>query len=278
MQFNTLEHSSINDITQCLNQSFADYEIAIQWTEDSMRQKIKIEDIEPALSVGAFDGGQLIGSTLIGVDEELGTKRAWDGGTGVVPEYRGQKLTERMFEYILPRLQQAGIKMMLLEVLENNKTAYKIYERLGFKPTRLLRAYKGDINAAKGQEYNVEVLTNYNADELLSLSDWQPAWQQMNKRILNRGDAVTTICIKVEDKIVAYAHYDRQAKRVWQFAVATERRRNGMATALFNHIAGSNNEPWLITNIDAGSENTNGFLSSIGLKNIISQYEMVMDL
>ena len=41
---------------------------------------------------------------------------------------------------------------MLLEVLENNKGAYKVYERLGFTTSRLLHAYKGNVIPAEAGE------------------------------------------------------------------------------------------------------------------------------
>ncbi len=276
MHFATLEHTPIRDITACMNAAFAEYEIPIQWTEESLQQKMRVEDIDLSLSVGAVDNGTLAGVILMGADE--GNRRVWDGGTGVVSAYRGQKLTEKMFVYILPTLRQAGAQLMLLEVLENNKGAYGIYERLGFSTTRLLHAYKGDITIAAKGDYTIETLEGYNAEELATLRDWEPAWQQMDQRIINRGASVTTICTRQEGKIAAYAQYDSAACRVHQFAVAKEYRRKGLGTALFRHIADACPGPVLIVNIDAGSENTNAFLQAIGLEKHISQYEMIMEL
>jgi ribosomal protein S18 acetylase RimI-like enzyme len=278
MHFSTLEHTPIGDITACMNAAFANYEIPIQWTEETLLQKMRIEDIDLSLSAGAFDNGKLAGVILMGADEENGTRRVWDGGTGVAPGYRGQKLTEKMFAYVLPLLRQSGAKLMLLEVLENNTGAYNIYEKLGCTPTRLLHAYKGNITITAKTHHTIELLNSYDADELTKFWDWPPAWQQMNQRISNRGVSVTTIGIKLEDKIAAYAQYDNAAMRMHQFAVAKEHRRKGLATALFSHIANVCSGPVLIVNIDAGSENTNVFLQAIGLKKHISQYEMKMEL
>ncbi|MBW7912436.1 MAG: GNAT family N-acetyltransferase [Taibaiella sp.] len=276
MHFSTLQHTPISDITACMNAAFAEYEIPIQWTDESLQQKMRVEDIDLSLSVGAFDNGTLAGVILMGADDN--NRRVWDGGTGVIPAYRGQKLTEKMFAYISPILKEAGAKQMMLEVLENNKGAYIVYERLGFQPTRLRHAYKGDITIRANDDYSIELLNGYNTDEPAGLWDWQPAWQQMNQRISNRGTSVTTICIRQEGKIAAYAHYDSVACRVHQFAVAKDHRRKGLGTALFRHIAHICNAPVLITNIDAGSENTNAFLQAIGLQKMISQYEMKMEL
>lgn len=276
MHFSTLEHTRIGDITACMNAAFAEYEISIQWTDESLQQKMRIEDIDLSLSVGAFDNDTLAGVILMGADDN--NRRVWDGGTGVIPAYRGQKLTEKMFAHILPILRQAGAQLMLLEVLKNNKGAYIVYERLGFRPTRLLHAYKGEITITANSNYTIELLNSYEADELAKLWDWQPAWQQMNQRITNRGTSVTTIGIRLYGKIAAYAHYDSAACRAHQFAVAKEHRRKGLGSALFRHIADACTGPLLIINIDAGSDNTNVFLQAIGLQQHISQYEMTMEL
>ena len=97
----------------------------------------------------------------------------------------------------------------------------------------------------------------------------------MNKRVQNLGDMVATICIKDENNnIVACAHYNKNTKRVYQFATAKANRRKGMATALFNYIAHDNLTPVSIINTDADSANSNAFMKAIGLNLFISQYEM----
>ena len=86
MHFTTLEHTPIGDITACMNAAFAEYEISIQWTDESLQQKMRIEDIDLSLSVGAFDNDTLAGVILMGADDN--NRRVWDGGTGVIPAYR----------------------------------------------------------------------------------------------------------------------------------------------------------------------------------------------
>jgi len=279
MQFKTLDHTSIDHITKAFNAAFADYEIQLQLTAEELLQKVKIEDISFEFSVGAFDKGVLVGFIFFGIDDNVnGMKTAWDGGTGVIPSYRGQKLTQRMFGFILPMLKQCKVERVLLEVLENNNVAGSIYEKLDFVKTRKLNAYKGTLTELRPAEHKIEVLECFDAEHLLSLGDFQPPWQQMNRRVKNWGDVVTTIGIKCQKDVVAYAHYNTATKRVLQFAVKKEHRNKGMANALFSHIAGDNSAPITIINVDDGSPSTNSFLNSMGLHRFISQYEMEMDV
>jgi ribosomal protein S18 acetylase RimI-like enzyme len=280
MEFHTLEQIPIEALRTCFNASFADYELPLQMDETAFIHKLIVEDINLSISVGAFYNNALVGFILFGLDTVNGTVTAWDGGTGVIPAYRGQQLTQRMFEYAAPILKGKGTKRVILEVLENNIGAHRIYQKIGFKDVRKLHAYKGYFGSTHQQSHTIEVQTNYDTNTLTNLCDWQPAWQQMNNRVSNWGDAVTTIAIKQGRNIIAYAHYTTlnkhatPSRRVLQFAVAKEHRRQGSATALFQHIAGDNSLPITVINVDEHSDNSNSFLKSIGLECFVSQYEM----
>lgn len=279
MQFLTLNNVPAETIVTAFNHAFENYKIHMQQTKESLLHKIKVEDIDLNLSVGAFDGEKLAGFIFFGIDDDVnGIKTAWDGGTGVIPTYRGKKLTQQMFEFILPQLKNNDVKKILLEVLEDNTSAYKIYEGIGFRKKRKLNAYKGTIKKMEPTHYNIEMFRGFDADALLALGDFLPPWQQMNKRIQNWGDAVATIGIKKNNAAVAYVHYNKSTKRILQFAVAKEYRNNGMGAALFKHIAGDNTTPIIVINVDDSCGNTDAFLKAIGLNYFISQFEMEIDI
>lgn len=273
MLLKSLENTPIADIVNAFNQSFADYELPFQFTTETMQQKIKFEDIDLRYSVGAFDNDKLVGFIFFGLDGTI----AWDGGTGVIPAYRGQKLTQRMLEYSFPILKVQGVNHVLLEVLENNKGAYNIYEHAGFSITRKLHGYKGQVSIDKTHNYQIEVLTDPDFGMLSKLSGFRFAWQQMDKRIQNRADIITTICIRDNYEIVAYMHFDAKASRVHQFGTAESHRRKGLATALFQYLAQNCAAPILVVNIEDASD-ADTFIQSTGLAHLISQYEMEMFL
>ncbi len=280
MEFATLEHTPIGLLTEAFNNAFADYELPLQYTPETLQQKINVEGINLDMSVGAFDNGTLVGFTFFAVDKLNNVLTAWDGGTGVIPGYRGQKLTQRMFDHIRPVLENAGVKRVLLEVLQNNTGAYRIYEKIGFRTVRSLNAYRGAVKKTSSVQYKIEILHSYDAGQLLSMADWQPSWQYTNYVVRNWGDPIITIGIKKDGAVVAYAHYTtltRQGSttmRVMQFAVDKNHRRLGMGTALFNYIAGDNSIPVSVINVDATSESSNAFMKAAGMEHFISQYEM----
>lgn len=272
MQLNTLRHTPVKTLATVFGKAFEDYAVPMQLTEEQMTNKINAESIDLSISVGAFDNGDLCGFILFGLDDVDGIKTMWDGGTGVLPEYRGQQLTQQMFEYILPIVKKEGVKRILLEVLEGNQSAYRIYESLGFSTTRKLLAYTGvpEVTAAN---HKIEVIKPYTPGDLPAMGDWQPAWQQMNNRVAGWGDAITTIGIRDNKLVVAYAHFDASRKRVFQFGVAEEYRRSGMGTALFNYMA-QMGTPLSVVNVDEQLTEARAFLEAIGINYFMSQYEM----
>lgn len=273
MQFHTLENTTIKEVAEAFGKAFEGYAVSMQLSEEQMTGKIKAENIDLSMSVGAFDSGQLCGFILFGLDMVNGVKTMWDGGTGVLPEYRGQKLTQRMFEHILPAIKKNDVKRILLEVLEGNESAQRIYESLGFRTTRKLLVYNGSPKVVQPLKHNIEILTPYNPEELPAIGDWQPAWQQMNDRVAGWGDAITTIGIRDNEQMVAYAHFDASRKRVFQFGVAAQYRHTGMGTALFNYMA-ERCSPLSVVNVDEQLKDATSFLEGIGMEYFKSQYEM----
>lgn len=84
---------------------------------------------------GAFDREQLIGITGF---NRMARKRASHRGelvqVYVEPGYRGQNIGEKLLRYVLDYgFTQEGIEQVQLSVITNNKTAIRLYEKLGFK-------------------------------------------------------------------------------------------------------------------------------------------------
>jgi ribosomal protein S18 acetylase RimI-like enzyme len=53
-------------------------------------------------------------------------------GMGLLPDYRGQGLGQRLLQEVLSAARESGITRVELEVFATNTAAIKLYERLGF--------------------------------------------------------------------------------------------------------------------------------------------------
>ncbi len=54
-------------------------------------------------------------------------------GIGVIADFRGQKLGSQLMRMVIEEAKEKGLKRIELTVRENNKTAIRLYEKLGFK-------------------------------------------------------------------------------------------------------------------------------------------------
>ena len=84
----------------------------------------------------------MVGYTLNGFGLWNGKQTAYDAGTGVIPGFRNQGIGKNMFEFLLPKLREIGIEQMLLEVIEKNENALKLYQNLGFENSRKLAFFE----------------------------------------------------------------------------------------------------------------------------------------
>ena len=119
----SLQGLSIRQIADVFNDACSDYVIPIKLTEEILTAKILSENIQLENSVGVFDNDKLIAFILIGIDEYDGHIVAYNAGTGVIPSYRGNKLTKRMYQYLFPLLKDKDIVSHQLEVITTNTIA-----------------------------------------------------------------------------------------------------------------------------------------------------------
>jgi len=110
-------------------EAFSDYQLDMSYmTRERSWLRNEKSGVRYDCSVGAYDGDRMVGFTFVGLDDWFGEKAAFDAGTGIVPDYRGQGIAKGMFEHILPRLKSRSISRFLLEVLQPNKAAIRAYE------------------------------------------------------------------------------------------------------------------------------------------------------
>jgi len=63
---------------------------------------MKSDKINLSYSVGCLEADKLVGFILHGFNMINGNKVLYNGSTGVVPESRGQRLTKKMYKFLIP--------------------------------------------------------------------------------------------------------------------------------------------------------------------------------
>lgn len=277
IEFKTLEGVSLQEMTDVFNLAFSDYFIKFEYTPEQLQAKLQAENILPEYSIGAFSNHKLVAFILHGYEEINGKKCLYNGGTGVIPEMRGQKLTQKMYQTFLPLFKEKNIQMIQLEVIRENTPALKSYLAMNFKPVRDLPCFAGTIKLNQKTNNNVSIRTLNEFDEMDLKLFWdvETTWQNSFSSIQRKVYETIRLGAFVNDKLIGYVFYCPKAKRIHQIAVDKNHRRQGVATSLLNFIATEFDSTISISNVDNQSVASIHFFKELGLKESFSQIECV---
>ncbi|MEI3790385.1 MULTISPECIES: GNAT family N-acetyltransferase [unclassified Chryseobacterium] len=280
MEIRNLKNMTTDELLSVFNKSFSDYIVPFHLSLEQLELKIIADKIDMNLSVGTFESGRLVGFILNAEKKENGKHIAYNGGTGIIPEYRGQGLVRKMYDYIIPTLKEIKTDVLTLEVIEGNNSAIRAYENLGFKIVRKLLCFNGIINLEeKDINISIKEIENLQWENLQSFWDIQPSWQSSIKVLENIRQSCTILGAYKDEQLKGYVIYNPAVKKVYQIAVDQYSRRQGIGTKLLSTIEKMNGGQAIsVNNVDDTSANTSAFLHAAGLKNWVSQFEMKRDI
>ena len=278
----TLGDTSLEKIADALNLSFSDYFVPFVLTPEQLLAKMKADKTNLDYSVGVFEGENLIALILHGTDIIDGKKVVYNGGTGVIPEKRGQGLTKKMYEYILPVLKKEEVDYLVLEVISINIQAIKSYEKTGYKISRVLKCYKGQIDLkneiTETDSIEIKKLNDYDWKLMQSFWDIQPTWQNSKNVLEEIKETNLSLGAYINNKLIGYVIYNPVSKRIQQIAVHKDFRRLKVASRLLLFIAEQFGNEMAIINVEESSEPINSFLVNTGFENYLNQLEMKLEL
>jgi ribosomal protein S18 acetylase RimI-like enzyme len=280
MEFRNLADLNITDLLSVFNLSFSDYVVPFHLTLEQLKSKINAEKIDMNLSVGAFQSDQIVGFILQAEKVEDGKRMIYNAGTGVTPEYRGQGLVRKMYDYIIPMLRDRKTDIFTLEVIEGNEPAIRAYTNLGFNISRKLLCFKGTIKASeKYADIRIQQMDNFQWEIFKSFWDIEPSWQSSVIVLDQMRDDFVILGAYEINELVGYAIFNPAIGKVYQVAVDKKQRRKGIGAKLFKVIGEmSEGSVTVINNVDDSSENMFQFLTKMGLENWVSQFEMTNNI
>ena len=128
-----MEHLTFKEAHELFTSGFEGYFTPMKMSLDAFIARFGNDNLSVSISVVMFDDDRPIGFVLQGIREVNGEKIAWNGGTGIIPEYRGKKLGTILIENALDLLNQQKVNIATLEALSINQPAIKLYEKVGYK-------------------------------------------------------------------------------------------------------------------------------------------------
>lgn len=275
VEFRTLKGVGTDKILSAFNHSFSDYLVPLQLTQEQFDKKSYNENANWDYSVGAFDGDQLVGIIIHCEKEVNGKKYVYNGGTGVIPTHRGNAITKRMYDFILPILKEEMVDTLFLEVLEPNQPAIKSYLNSGFQTIRRLTCKKGvqPEKTIENSEFELKEIPQADWDLFRSFWDYLPTWQN-SEMVVDRIQEKTILGAFKDEELVGYIIYQPAVNRIHQFAVKPAYRQKGIASLLFQNLKGNGSNEFSILNVDGNSSATEALFDSMGWETTVHQLEM----
>jgi GNAT superfamily N-acetyltransferase len=120
---------SLAELAELFTRGYEGYYLPIRVDEPTMRFMVETWDID----LGRSRVAPGVGVCNLGVRGD----RGWIGGLGVVPGARRGGVGRALMEAVLA----VAPPVVTLEVLEQNEPARRLYESLGFEPTRMLEVW-----------------------------------------------------------------------------------------------------------------------------------------
>lgn len=263
--------------------AFSDYPIAFKLTKEQfVRKFVEKLKIDFALSIGAYDYDALAGFIFTSVNHYEGKLTAYNGGTGVRPQYRGNKLTTQMYDYLTPLLAERKIKQCVLEVLTENQKAINAYEHVGFTKTKYFKCFKLSSTVLQRPiDISLDIFSIARPDWHVyeKFSDYTPSFLDSPQMIMSNLANEEVIEAHHENQCVAYAIFQPSFGRISQLGVHPDFRGKGIGSAIVSYMYERSLQKSLtIINIDKDAQDTINFFSRIGFENQIDQYEMILSL
>jgi len=279
--YETLENTNMETIHKAFVDAFSDYQVKTDLPFWKFQQMLQRRGYEPKLSVGAFKNKELIGFILNGFRNLNGKPTIYDVGTGVIPEYRKQGITTKIFHTVTGILKERNVEQYLLEVLQVNTAAFELYRNQGFEIRRTFSCFRLAKDSYKPQTAcKVEHVNGFTAHDWLKLAsfwDFEPSWQNSIDSVNAVPDAFVYSVVRGDGNIVGYGVIDRKTGDIPQLAVDKGFRGKGIAGSILSDLINNTESQRIgVINVDDKSEAMKEFLCKSGFDNEVSQYEMIL--
>jgi ribosomal protein S18 acetylase RimI-like enzyme len=133
-----------------LNLGFSDYVVPIQSDFSSLLHMVSQDSVDLESSQVVLREGQAVGVALI-------ARRGWTSrlaAMSIIPSARGAGAGSWLMSQLLDRARARHERAMVLEVIQGNEAALRLYRRCGFQTVRRLASYTASPTAAPADAGN----------------------------------------------------------------------------------------------------------------------------
>jgi ribosomal protein S18 acetylase RimI-like enzyme len=283
--FKGFQQKDVSRMRKAFNKAFSDYIVPIQLSHGQFVQKIiQKTNISFKYSVGSYYNKHLVGFIYNSINLYEDKKTAYNGGTGVITDFRGNQLTRKMYESVFPKLHKNGIEQCVLEVISNNKPAIKVYENLGFKRTKFYHCLKLKeesqyLQKIKKYTFDVVIPEKPKWNKYQHFCDYNTCFLDSFPLLKKNKQNETILEVYHDQQLVGFLIFNRKMGRVEQIGIDHKARGQGIGTMLIKKmIKICRKKSIYILNLNERNYGLINFFLRLGFRNEIDQFEFKLSL
>lgn len=276
--YRLLSSADTKSLYECFLAAFSDYQVDMRMSQEQFEQRLLRDGVRLEISAGAFDEDRMVGFYMNASGTWLGKLTAYDAGTGVIPDYRGQGVAKELFTFMAPHLKEASFVQYLLEVLSTNERAVSLYRRLGFIDTRRLAVFRRSEPVKDLEGVAIRRVEQPEWELFKTFWDGYPSWQNSVEAVERIKTDRVVVCAYGDETCVGYGVVFKPASSLMQLAVAPAYRRRGIGSRILSGLQREVSESLKVNNIDEELKGMMGFFEASGFKMVLGQFEMMKSL
>ena len=275
-----LNNKDLPQMFEAFSHAFSDYEIPFKISLAEFTKKFVDKlSIDFGLSPAIFHQGKITAFIFTSINYYDGRLTAYNGGTGVLPEYRGRRYVQQLYHHLMPRLQNRMVSHCVLEVLTRNERAIKVYESCGFGKSRYYHCFKL-LGRKRFKNYhypwNIRISTKPDWKTYTRYFDFLPSFLDTPAMIDQNLKNEKIIEAIIHGEVVGYAIYQKAQGRISHIGVSPNWRGKGIGSSLIDYIyEDATNKDLTMININKEAAGVKDFLTRMGFENQFDQWEMV---
>ena len=232
MQFHTepTANYALPDLVQFLNQGFEDYLVPVQFNTTTFLNMLRKDGIDLSASSVLIHEDQPCGIALI-------ARRGWSSrlaAMGIARQTRGKGAGSWFMDELIRQSSQRGDREMVLEVIEQNEPAVKLYQKFGFQAVRRLIGLIRK-QAEESQQSALEDLDLRDVSRLVSQYGIPNLpWQLSAESIAQLNPPARAY--RKEQAYIALSNPGAEHVAIWSLLVEPESRGKGCAGDLIRSV------------------------------------------
>lgn len=238
MEFGTApaSHYSLSELVPLLNRGFEGYVIPVHFTMDMFSNILRKDGIDLAESRVLLADNRASGVALIAPRPSLHTSRV--AAMGIARETRGKGAGSWFMQRMIENARDRGDREMVLEVIEQNEPAVRLYQRYGFERVRRLVGFIRGDNGKRAEENKGSELHNVDLNEVGRLISQYglPAlpWQLSGESISQTNPPL--YAFRDGPAYIALSNPEAEHVVIWSLLVEPEARGRGLGTKLLKRV------------------------------------------